>query len=92
MTELQAAIKDIPMDKVGMTRVIAKRLNIYPTTEDHNKLLLNHELWFIPFWLGILEMVSAMSILYHLPGTFQSLCLSGYACVRVLHAHIVIML
>ena len=53
-----ACITETLVERVGVAPEVAKKVKYYPTISDRDGMLPNGEQWFVPFSLGILEMLS----------------------------------
>lgn len=58
VAEFNAQITAVLVERVGVTPGVASEIKCYPTTSDPDEKLLNKEMWFVPLWLDILELLS----------------------------------
>ena len=58
VTNLGPRITTMLVKRMGVAPEVAKKVKYYPTTFDRDEMLPNGEQWFVPFLLGILEMLS----------------------------------
>ena len=55
--QMQEQVKKILIDKVGVMPSMVELLKICPTARDPNKALPTGRIWYVPFWLDVVEVL-----------------------------------